>query len=156
IGEEQVKGTVALIRYGKNFRGDKVRNAERFGLAAVLLYSDPANYAPEGTEEAYVYPQNQWLPATGAQRGTVYTGKGNPATPRWPSHPGEERLSNETAKRLPRIPVLPVGYSVAEAVMAHMGGTAVPQDWRGGMLGVHYVFGPGPAAVDLEVQVRVP
>ncbi|CAI5459357.1 unnamed protein product [Closterium sp. Yama58-4] len=170
IGEEQVKGTVALIRYGKNFRGDKVRNAERFDMAAVLLYSDPADYAPEGTEEAYVYPHNQWLPATGAQRGTVYTAtpllpypfilpsrQGRPSHPGWPSHPSGERLSDEqTAKRLPRIPVLPVGYSVAAAVMAHMGGQGVPQDWRGGMLGVHYVFGPGPAAVDLEVQVRAP
>ncbi|CAI5500384.1 unnamed protein product [Closterium sp. Naga37s-1] len=155
IGEEQVKGAVALIRYGKTFRGDKVRNAERFGVAAVLLYSDPADYAPEGTDAEHVYPQQQWLPATGAQRGTIYTGKGDPATPGWPSHPGGERLSDkETAKRLPRIPVLPVGYSVAGAVMAHMGGSSVPEEWRGGMTDVQYVFGPGPAAVDLEVQMN--
>ncbi|CAI5468103.1 unnamed protein product [Closterium sp. Yama58-4] len=155
IGEEQVKGTVALIRYGKTFRGDKVRNAERFGVAAVLLYSDPADYAPEGTDEAHVYPQEQWLPATGAQRGTIYTGKGDPATPGWPSHPGGERLSDEeTAKRLPHIPVLPVGYSVAGGIMAHMGGSTVPEEWRGSMDGVQYVFGPGPAAVDVEVQMN--
>ncbi|CAI5959020.1 unnamed protein product [Closterium sp. NIES-64] len=155
IGEEQVKGAVALIRYGKTFRGDKVRNAERFGVAAVLLYSDPADYAPEGTDAEHVYPQQQWLPATGAQRGTIYTGKGDPATPGWPSHPGGERLSHkETAKRLPRIPVLPVGYSVAGAVMAHMGGSSVPEEWQGGMTDVQYVFGPGPAAVDLEVQMN--
>ncbi|CAI7920380.1 unnamed protein product [Closterium sp. NIES-54] len=155
IGEEQVKGAVALIRYGKTFRGDKVRNAERFGVAAVLLYSDPADYAPEGTDAEHVYPQQQWLPATGAQRGTIYTGKGDPATPGWPSHPGGERLSDEeTAKRLPRIPVLPVGYSVAGSIMAHMGGRAVPEEWRGGMDGVEYVFGPGPAAVDMEVQMN--
>ncbi|CAI5508703.1 unnamed protein product [Closterium sp. Naga37s-1] len=103
IGEEQVKGAVALIRYGKTFRGDK----------------------------------------------------GDPATPGWPSHPGGERLSDEeTAKRLPRIPVLPVGYSVAGSIMAHMGGRAVPEEWRGGMDGVEYVFGPGPAAVDMEVQMN--
>ncbi|CAI5488664.1 unnamed protein product [Closterium sp. Naga37s-1] len=155
VGEEQVKGTVALIRYGKTFRGDKVRNAEKFGVAAVLLYSDPADYAPEGTDEAHVYPQQQWLPATGAQRGTIYTGKGDSATPGWPSHPGGERLSDEeTAKRLPRIPVLPVGYAVAGAVMAHMGEMVVPEEWRGGMDGVQYVFGPGPAAVDVEVQMN--
>ncbi|CAI5496361.1 unnamed protein product [Closterium sp. Naga37s-1] len=155
IGEEQVKGTVALIRYGKTFRGDKVRNAERLGVAAVLLYSDPADYAPEGTDDAHVYPQQQWLPVTGAQRGTIYTGKGDPATPGWPSHPGGERLSDEeTAKRLPRIPVLPVGYAVAGSIMAHMGGSAVPEEWRGGMTDVQYVFGPGPAAVDLDVQMN--
>ncbi|GJP52420.1 hypothetical protein CLOM_g11535 [Closterium sp. NIES-68] len=128
IGREKVTGTVALIRYGKTFRGDKVRNAEKFGVAAVLLYSDPADYAPEGTDASHVYPQAEWLPATGAQRGTVYTGKGDPATPGWPSHPGGERLSDEeTAKRLPRIPVLPVSYSVAAGIMAHMGGAAVAE-----------------------------
>ncbi|GJP52214.1 hypothetical protein CLOM_g11356 [Closterium sp. NIES-68] len=124
IGREKVTGTVALIRYGKTFRGDKVRNAEKFGVAAVLLYSDPADYAPEGTDASHVYPQAEWLPATGAQRGTVYTGR--PCHPGWPSHPGGERLSDEeTAKRLPRIPVLPVSYSVAAGIMAHMGGAAV-------------------------------
>ncbi|GJP79448.1 hypothetical protein CLOP_g9683 [Closterium sp. NIES-67] len=63
IGREKVTGTVALIRYGKTFRGDKVRNAEKFGVAAVLLYSDPADYAPEGTDASHVYPQAEWLPA---------------------------------------------------------------------------------------------
>ena len=38
-----INGTVVLVRYGKCFRGLKVRNAQRLGAVAVLIYSDPAD-----------------------------------------------------------------------------------------------------------------
>ena len=37
-----LEGTVALVRYGGNFRGLKVRAATDAGCIGILIYSDPA------------------------------------------------------------------------------------------------------------------
>lgn len=37
-----VKGKIALVRYGGNFRGLKVKAASEAGAAGVIIYSDPA------------------------------------------------------------------------------------------------------------------
>ncbi len=39
-------GTIALVKYGKNFRGLKVRAAELYGCAGILVYSDPIEDGP--------------------------------------------------------------------------------------------------------------
>lgn len=49
----------------------------------MIIYSDPADYA-FGDQER-VYPDDWWLPGTGAQRGTVLRGDGDPLTPFYPS-----------------------------------------------------------------------
>lgn len=38
-----LKGKIALSRYGGPFRGLKVKNAQQFGMLAAVLYSDPAD-----------------------------------------------------------------------------------------------------------------
>jgi hypothetical protein len=45
-----IQGRIALIRYGKIYRGDKVREAEKRGAIGAILYSDPADAARLGTE----------------------------------------------------------------------------------------------------------
>ena len=42
-----IRGKIALIRYGATFRGYKIRLAEHYGAVGVILYSDPFDYAPE-------------------------------------------------------------------------------------------------------------
>jgi N-acetylated-alpha-linked acidic dipeptidase len=41
-------GTIALVRYGENFRGLKVTAAEKFGCVGALIYSDPIDDGPVG------------------------------------------------------------------------------------------------------------
>ena len=36
-----VKGKIAIVRYGMNFRGVKPYVAEQFGAVGVIIYSDP-------------------------------------------------------------------------------------------------------------------
>ena len=45
-----VRGRIALIRYGYGFRGDKVAFAQKNGAIGVILFSDPAEVAKEGTD----------------------------------------------------------------------------------------------------------
>ncbi|MGH0177682.1 UNVERIFIED_CONTAM: hypothetical protein FKN15_006131 [Acipenser sinensis] len=55
-----LNGTIAIARYGKIFRADKVKHAAEFGCVGMVLYSDPADYAVDS--EVRVYPDDWWLP----------------------------------------------------------------------------------------------
>ncbi|RXM94099.1 Protein transport protein Sec23A [Acipenser ruthenus] len=78
-----LNGTIAIARYGKIYRADKVKHAAEFGCVGMVLYSDPADYAVDS--EVRVYPDDWWLPGTGVQRGTVLPRDGDPLTPYYPS-----------------------------------------------------------------------
>ena len=53
------------------------------GAIGIILFSDPADVT--GGDIDQVYPHDWWLPPSGAQRGTVYIGSGDPLTPGYPS-----------------------------------------------------------------------
>jgi hypothetical protein len=75
-------GAIVICRYGKIFRGNKVKLAAKYGAKAVLIYEDPIRGAPVGQQ---VYPNGEFLPADGMQRGSLFTGDGDPLTPIYPS-----------------------------------------------------------------------
>ena len=64
-------GKIGIVRYGKIFRGDKAAIAEKFGLCGLLIYSDPADY-----QRGPSFPDGEWLPDSGVQRGTLWRGTG--------------------------------------------------------------------------------
>ncbi|XP_055137341.2 N-acetylated-alpha-linked acidic dipeptidase 2-like [Symphalangus syndactylus] len=77
-------GKIVIARYGKIFRGNKVKNAMLAVAIGIILYSDPADYfAPE----VQPYPKGWNLPGTAAQRGNVLNlnGAGDPLTPGYPA-----------------------------------------------------------------------
>ena len=57
--------------------------AEQHGAAGIILFSDPADYTGGDTNQ--VYPNDWWLPPSGAQRGVIRFGDGDPETPGYPS-----------------------------------------------------------------------
>lgn len=133
-------GRIVLARYGRNFRGDKAVAAVKFGAKALIIYSDPQQYA---VEQDKTYPDGPWLPADGTQRGTLWTGEGDPATPGLPSVPGVWRLpEDEVLALLPTIPVLPIGYGDAQQLLCRLGGPVAPADWQGAIAGLTYHLGP--------------
>ena len=147
-----VRGRIALVRYGKVFRGLKVRNAERAGAVGVLIYSDPAD---DGYAEADPYPRGQGRPADAIQRGSVQflsEGPGDPGTPGWPSTVGGKRLKHEDMKTVPRIPSMPIAYAEAHKILARLEGPRVPLDAWQGALPLTYHVGPGPAVVHLQSE----
>ncbi|EDV20314.1 uncharacterized protein TRIADDRAFT_64334 [Trichoplax adhaerens] len=133
------KNRIAIARYGKIFRGDKARIAERFNCKGLILYSDPADYAPPGYKK---YPDGWFLPETGVQRGTLFLGDGDPQTPGYPSIDSAYRYPIENLTNvLPNIPVQPLSASDAAPLLQAMSGNEVPAEWRGQLANTTYKFG---------------
>ncbi|XP_032878338.1 putative N-acetylated-alpha-linked acidic dipeptidase isoform X1 [Amblyraja radiata] len=132
-------GKIVIARYGKIFRGNKVKNAMKAGAEGVIFYSDPADYTAPGV---LPYPNGWNLPGSGVQRGNVLNtnGAGDPLTPGFPANEYAFRL--DVAIGLPEIPVHPISYQDAEQLLRHMGGTPAPSEWKG-QLNVSYNIGPG-------------
>lgn len=87
--------------------------------------------------------------ADGVQRGSVFNGAGDPATPGYASTPNAPRLAVDRME-LPRIPVVPISYANASELLAGVRGRDVPTGWQGG-LPFHYHVGPGPVRARLSV-----
>jgi N-acetylated-alpha-linked acidic dipeptidase len=141
-----VKGRIALARYGRSFRGIKAREAEKHGASALLIYSDPQQ---DGYVNGDVYPAGPMRNRNGVQRGSVFNGAGDPATPGYAAVAGAPRIT-EAQMSIPHIPVVPISYGNASELLDGLGGREVPQDWQGG-LPFRYHVGPGPVTARVKV-----
>jgi N-acetylated-alpha-linked acidic dipeptidase len=146
-----VRGKLVLVRYGKIFRGLKVRNAERAGAAGVIIYSDPLD---DGYSKDDPYPRGPARPEDAIQRGSAQflsEGPGDPTTPGWPSTARGKRLKPADAQGIPRIPSIPIAWAEARKILDALEGPVVPSAWQGG-LPLTYHVGPGPAKVRLATK----
>jgi N-acetylated-alpha-linked acidic dipeptidase len=143
-----VRGKIAIARYGRSFRGIKAREAEKHGAVALLIYSDPID---DGFVTGDVYPQGPMRPSRGVQRGSVFNGYGDPATPGVPAIETATRLTVQQMQ-IPRIPVVPVSYGTAAALLEGIRGTPIPTGWQGG-LSFRYHVGPGPVTARVAVTM---
>lgn len=134
-------GKIVLARYGKIYRGNKENEAWLRGAKGLIIYSDPADYAIEGSSE--VYPNTWYLPESGVQRGSVFRPSGDPLTPAYPATENAFRESEDSID-LPHIPVQPISYGDAIHILREMEGDDVPDEWKGS-LDVPYKLGPGLA-----------
>lgn len=132
-----LKGKIALVRYGQNFRGVKVYIAQKLGMAGVLIYSDPAD---DGYTKGDIYPKGPFRPETAVQRGSVqfiaqYTG--DPMTPGVASTvdlPDSARLAADKLQAdNPSIPANPISYHDAIPILQRLGGPVSPHGWQGGL-----------------------
>lgn len=148
-----LRGTIALCRYGGAYRGIKVDLAAQYGCAAVLLWSDPAS---DGAARGPTWPAGPWKHEHEAQRGSISPmGRtpGDPSTPGWPSpEPGQEarRLApDELVAALPRIPCAPIGVAEARLLLAGLETRAfLGQDGQP----VDEPVGPGPREAQIEID----
>ena len=62
------KGTIMLVRYGKSFCGIKVKVAEEYGAAGVIIYSDPQD---DGYDQGDIYPLGPMKLWDAVQRGSI-------------------------------------------------------------------------------------
>ncbi|HEY6483364.1 MAG TPA: M28 family metallopeptidase [Steroidobacteraceae bacterium] len=146
-----VKGKIVIVRYSNpySYRGFKALTAEREGVAALLIYSDPID---DGAGRGKVFPDGPWGPASHIQHGAItydYIVPGDPTTPGWPSIPGAKRIAPSKARSLPKLVSLPLSWRDAQPLLEHMDGEAVPAEWRGG-LPITYRFS---GAVTVHVHV---
>ncbi|CAC5396242.1 N-acetylated-alpha-linked acidic dipeptidase 2,Probable glutamate carboxypeptidase LAMP1,Glutamate carboxypeptidase 2 [Mytilus coruscus] len=113
-----VSGKIVIARYGNIFRGDKANLAYMHGAIGIILYSDQADYGMGKNDSSQVYPYDWWLPASGAKRGTIFLGSGDPLTPGYPPTETAYRLGeDEPEAGLPKIITHPVGYGVAGKIL---------------------------------------
>ena len=145
-----VRGKIVIARYGGSWRGIKPKIAAEHGAVGCLIYSDPKE---DGYYQGDVYPVGPYRNEHGVQRGSVMdmpVQPGDPLTPGWASTKGARRIRREEAATLMKIPVQPISYADALPLLKALGGSSVPESWRGA-LPVTYHFGPGPARVRLKV-----
>ncbi|GAB2245558.1 hypothetical protein Droror1_Dr00001051 [Drosera rotundifolia] len=146
----EVKGRIAVARYGRIFRGDIVNNAEEAGAVGVVVYSDRKDYG--GGKEGRWFPEEKWLPPSGVQVGSVYNGVGDPTTPGWGSVEGCERIGYEEVEEsgdVPGIVSLPVSWADGEVILNAIEGLVADDDWQGSEDALVYRVGPGPGILNL-------
>lgn len=146
------KGKIMLARYGKSFRGIKVKAAEEHGAAGIIIYSDPQD---DGYDQGDIYPRGPMRPWDAVQRGsiqdlTIYPG--DPLTPGYASTKDAKRIALSDVTDLPHIPCMPISYGNAEKLLSNLAGAAVPHDWQGG-LPFTYHIGPGPTEVNMKIEM---
>ncbi|CEF62267.1 Protease-associated domain, PA and Transferrin receptor-like, dimerisation domain and Peptidase M28 domain-containing protein [Strongyloides ratti] len=154
-----LKGKIALLRYGYSFRGDKVKLAQDNGAIGAILYSDPGEVAKAGTEKSKVYPNTEWMPHEGVQRGSLsHSDGGDPLSPIYPSKSNlyKSRSINDAIKDrvLPNIPVLPLSYMDAQEILKRLSGNRVPYSWQGGFPFIYHI-GPGFKSGNEKVKIDV-
>jgi N-acetylated-alpha-linked acidic dipeptidase len=148
-----VKGKIAIARYGNSFRGVKAKVAEDQGALGLIIYSDPAD---DGYLQGDVYPKGPWRPVTSAQRGSVqylFRAPGDPLTPGKPSVPGVPRLKMEEVDTLTRIPVQPMSYGDAKRLLEPLRGPVRPKGFQGGLPFAYHIGGTDHIRVHLKTQM---
>lgn len=149
-----VRGKIALVRYGQNFRGVKAFVAQERGAAGVLIYSDPAD---DGWKRGDKYPAGPWRPDSGVQRGSIgymFQFPGDPTTPgvaSVPSLPESKRIAPEQSAQLAKIPTTPISYADAWPILEHLSGPESPREWQGSLPFTYHV-GPGASKVKIHLK----
>ena len=140
-----VKGKIVLVRYGANYRGIKVYDAQQNGAVGVLIYSDPAD---DGYARGDMYPKGGYRPETAVQRGSVSflsIYPGDPQTPgvaSTPELPESQRIAvDELQGNWPSIPANPLSYHDAAPILKALGGANVPHAWQGALPFAYHVGG---------------
>ncbi|KAF4619807.1 hypothetical protein D9613_005167 [Agrocybe pediades] len=115
-------GKIVITRYGRNFRGLKIKGAEELGAAGVLIYSDPRDDGYVTVKNDYPpYPAGPARNPSSIQRGSVQylsSYPGDPTTPGYPAYPDAQRTEGSN---IPKIPSLPLSWHNAERLLAEIG-----------------------------------
>ncbi|CUS07819.1 unnamed protein product [Tuber aestivum] len=138
-----LKGKIALAKYGGAFRALKVKYAQERGMTGVLIYSDPGDDGEITKANGYAaYPAGPARNPSSVQRGST--------TPGYPSKPGVKR--EDPSEFIPSIPSLPLSFRDALPLLRALDGYGLTAEevgrhrWTGG-LNVSYSVGPRPGAI---------
>jgi N-acetylated-alpha-linked acidic dipeptidase len=149
-----VKGKIVMVRYSNpySYRGFKALTAEKNGVAALIIYSDPAE---DGYKRGKVFPDGPWGPETHIQRGAItydFMVPGDPLTPGWASVPGAKRIPASEARSLPHLIALPLSWHDAKPLLENMDGPVAPREWQGGLPIKYRLSGAVKAHIKVEMD----
>ncbi|XP_068411282.1 aminopeptidase NAALADL1 [Eschrichtius robustus] len=155
----KLQDSIVLTRYGGVGRRAKAVNAAKYGVAGVLVYTDPADINDGKSLPNETFPHSWGLPPSGVERGSYFEYFGDPLTPYLPANPSSFRLDSDSASGFPPIPTQPIGFKDAEVLLCNLQGTSAPAAWQGA-LSCDYKLGPGfrsdgifPAGSQVNVSV---
>ncbi len=151
-----VRGKIVIVRYGANYRGIKVYDAQLAGAKGVLIYSDPAD---DGYFKGDMYPKGPWRPESAVQRGAVQflpIYPGDATTPGIASTmdlPDAKRISPDRIQAdWPSIPSNPLSYKDAEPILRALGGPDSPRNWQGALPFTYHTGGDASVTVHMHLE----
>ncbi len=151
-----IKGKIVLVRYGGNYRGIKVYDAQLGGAAGVLIYSDPID---DGYFNGDKYPKGPYRPDSGVQRGAIqflpiYPGDATtPGVASTMDLPDSKRIpADKIQANWPSIPTNPLSYQDAAPILQAMAGPNVPHAWQGALPFAYHVGGQGTVKVHMHLE----
>ncbi|KAL9004026.1 MAG: hypothetical protein Q9188_003139 [Gyalolechia gomerana] len=156
-----LEGKIAIAKYGRGFRGLKVKRAQQLGMVGVIIYSDPQEDGEITEQNSYkAYPEGPARNPSSVQRGSVQfidVAPGDPTTVGYPSKPGVPR--QDPGSIIPSIPSVPISYQDALPILQSLNGHGPSardfnEYWQGGGLGyknVSYNIGPSPSSLKLNL-----
>ncbi|KAK6711320.1 hypothetical protein SNK03_005707 [Fusarium graminearum] len=158
----EVKGKIALIKYGGLFRGLKVKNAQDHGAIGAVIFIDPGDDGNMTTAKGVeAYPDGPARNPSAVQKGSTLflsTRTGDPTTPGYPSKKDSPRA--DISEVIAKIPAIPISYSAAEPLLKALNGHGVTAEkvnrtaWVGG-LDADYSSGPAPGVkLSLSTETR--
>ena len=152
-----VKGKIVLVRYGANYRGIKVYDAQRAGAVGVLIYSDPAD---DGYARGDKYPRGPYRPDSAVQRGAtqflpIYPGDATtPGIASTPDLPDSKRIpADKIQANWPSIPANPLSYKDAAPILEALAGKNVPHEWQGALPFAYHVGGATRVTVHMHLEM---
>lgn len=157
-----LEGKIAIAKYGRGFRGLKVKRAQELGMVGIAIYSDPQEDGEITEENGFkAYPDGPARNPSSVQRGSVEflsIAPGDPTTIGYPSKPGVPRQDPSGAT--PSIPSVPISYQDALPILQSLNGYGPAaadfnEYWQGGGLGyknVSYNIGPSPPSLKLNLM----
>lgn len=127
-----VWGNALLCRYSTTESpGVAVAEAQRLGVRAVLLFSDPHDISGGGGNSAF--PQSWWMPGTAIRRASVRVPHdiGDPASPGFASRYAFRELHRFSLDKtiVPKIPVQPINSVDAAELFKRLQGKECPEKW---------------------------
>lgn len=146
-----MKGKIAIVRYGEIYRGLKVKFAQDVGAAGVVMYSDPGDDGEFIPQNGYKqYPHGPARNEASVQRGSVMYLSYGPGDPTTPGYASKGKVKREDPyNTIPRIPSLPVSYRDITPILVKLNkkgvkGLSLGPDWVGKLEGFDYSIGLSP------------
>ncbi|XP_076010464.1 aminopeptidase NAALADL1 [Genypterus blacodes] len=153
-----LKGTIAITRYGGAGRADKAINAASYGVVGVLVYTDPMDINDGLMSDINeTYPNSWYMPPSGVERGSFVSRYGDMLTPYLAAKEDTYRIPVESVTGIPRIPIQPIGFEDAYILICELGGGEAPSTWQGAFNCTYNFGGPGfkPASDFKDSDVKL-
>uniref|UniRef100_A0A8D0D0H6 Aminopeptidase NAALADL1 n=1 Tax=Sander lucioperca TaxID=283035 RepID=A0A8D0D0H6_SANLU len=124
-----LRGTIAITRYGGAGRGAKAINAAPYGVIGVLVYTDPLDINDGLMSDINeTYPHSWYMPPSGVERGSFNGQFGDMLTP-------------YLAPKMVGCKLILTCFSIGH--FSELGGKAAPAQWQGAFNCTYNFGGPG-------------